>query len=115
MSTKSLLLLILFFICGCTTVEFVRKDISPEKRAILRHSLPSTTKRDNEYREEVRKKAAEFCGGDFHITREYQAREPANSSVGVGTGFNVGGNSSVFVGGSDRSTAMYTFIEVKCD
>lgn len=102
-----------FLICGCTTVEFVRKDISPSKRAILRYLPPSNSNREAKYQEEVRKKATDFCGGDFSITKEYQAREETGSSTGIGTGFGVG-MGGIMVGGSNQNTAMYNFVEIEC-
>lgn len=100
-------------ICGCTTVEFVRKDISPSKRAILRYSSPSNANREARYQEEVRKKASAFCGGEYKTTKEYQAREATGSSTGIGTGFGVG-MGGILVGGSNQNTAMYNFVEVEC-
>jgi len=116
MITKNflLLLLLLFLICGCTTVEFVRKDLTPTKQAILRYSPPSSAKSEAEYREEVKKQATEFCGGDFQITKEYQAREESGSSAGAGTGFSMG-SGTIFLGGSNRNTSMYNFVEVACN
>lgn len=99
---------------GCTTVEFVRKDFSPRRQALLRYAPPSNEARSVKYRIELNKQAREFCGGEFETTREFQAREETGSSAGIGTGFGIGGSGSVFVGGSDRSTAMYNFVEIAC-
>ena len=101
-------------IVGCTTVEFVRKDITPRKQAVLKYAPASSPEREAKYRIEVNKQAANFCGGEFDITKEFQAREETGSSAGIGTGFGIGSSSSIFVGGSDRSTAMYNFVEVAC-
>jgi hypothetical protein len=113
MRLRIILSLLLFF-SGCISVEFVRKDLTPEKKAVLRYSPPSGEKEQAEYRDEVNKKAMEFCGGNFQVTKEYQARDVNDSSVGVGTGFGIGGNSSVFFGGSRPNTSMYNFVEVSC-
>lgn len=103
-----------FAVFGCTTVEFVRKDTSPQKQGVLRYSPTSNTKKEAEYKGKVNEKAQEFCGGPFTITREYQAREESSSSVGVGTGFGIGGRSSVLIGGSGPRHSMYNFVEFVC-
>jgi hypothetical protein len=105
---------VLFAMCGCTTVEFVRKDLTPQKQGILRYTPPSNANREAEYKNEVNKKAQEFCGGDFNITREYQAMEESRSSVGVGTGFGIGRQSSVLIGGAGPRESMYNFVEFVC-
>lgn len=102
------------FLGGCTTVEFVRKDFTPRRQAVLRYAPPSSESREVKYRIELNKQATNFCGGEFDITREFQAREETGSAAGIGTGFGIGGSGSIFVGGSDRSTAMYNFVEVTC-
>lgn len=107
-------LIIVGALCGCTTVEFVRKDVTPQKQGILRHSTTSNPKREAEYKEKVNEKAREYCGGDFQITREYEARDVSSSSVGVGTGFGFGRSSSVLVGGSAPTQNMYSFVEFTC-
>ncbi|MGZ3690733.1 MAG: hypothetical protein ACXVAX_04480 [Pseudobdellovibrio sp.] len=112
MKTKSLFL-ILFILCGCTTVEFVRKDFTPTKQAVLRYAPPSDSKDEAKYREEINKKAGEFCGGGFQITKEYQARDASDSSVGVGTGFGTR-SSSLFLGSTTPNTSMYNFVEIIC-
>ncbi len=114
MKTNSVILLLLIFFSGCVSVEFVRKDISPEKKAVLRYSPPSSIEREAEYREEVKKKATEFCGGEYQVTKEYQARDLSDTSVGVGTGFGIGSHSSIMIGGSRPTTTMYNFVEVTC-
>lgn len=107
------LILVLFSFVGCTTVEFVRKDTAPEKKAILRHVPPSSETKAAKYKEEVDKKAVEFCGGGYDITREYQARQPTGQSTGVGTGIGVG-MGGILIGGSRVNTSMYNFIELNC-
>jgi hypothetical protein len=114
MKIRNLILLLLLLTSGCVSVEFVRKDLTPEKKAILRYSPPSSEKKDAEYREEVKKKASEFCGGDFQIVKEYQERDISDSSVGVGTGFGFGNHSSIMIGGSRPNTSMYNFVEISC-
>lgn len=114
MKNKAFILFLLFLASGCISVEFVRKDISPEKKAILRHSPPSSAEREKEYREEVKKKATEFCNGEYQITKEYQAQDISDTSVGIGTGFGVGRHSSIMIGGSPPTTSMYNFVEVIC-
>lgn len=99
---------------GCTTVEFVRKDFTPQRTAVLRYLPPSSPKRETDYRMEINKQATNYCGGAFNITKEYQAREETGSSAGLGTGFGIGNSGSIFVGGSDRTTAMYNFVELTC-
>ena len=103
-----------FLLGGCTTVEFVRKDFTPRRQAVLRYAPPGSENREVKYRIELSKQATDFCGGEFAITREFQAREETGSSAGLGTGFGIGGSGSIFVGGSDRSTAMYNFVEIAC-
>lgn len=114
MKISAFILLLLFLISGCISVEFVRKDILPEKKAVLRHSPPSSSEREAEYREEVKKQATEFCSGEFQITKEYQARDISDTSVGIGTGFGIGSHSSIMIGGSRPTTTMYNFVEVTC-
>lgn len=101
-------------ICGCTTVEFVRKDFTPRRQAVVRFTPPSNPRREADYRTELAKQATNFCGGAYEITKEYQAREETGTAAGVGTGFGIGTSGSIFVGGSDRSTAMYNFVEFFC-
>jgi len=112
---KHLFTFILFFgVCGCTTVEFVRKDLTPHKQGILRHSPPSSGSREAEYRDLVNEKARQFCGGDFTIVREYQALDESRSTAGVGTGFGFGNRSSIIVGGAGPKQTMYHFVEFIC-
>jgi hypothetical protein len=107
--------IVLSLLTACTTVEFVRKDLSPQKQGILRYAPTSSEKREAEYREKIKKAATDFCGGDFDITKEYQAREYTghSSGVGVGTGFGVGVG-GIAIGTGQQSTAMYNFIEFTC-
>lgn len=107
------LLTISLLLSACTTVSFVRKDFTPVKQGVLRHSPPSSSERAAEYREKVNKEARDFCGGEFQITKEYQARELTGTSTGVGTGFGVG-MGGIAIGGSTQGTAMYNFVEFTC-
>lgn len=111
---RSLLFTLFLLICGCTTVDFVRKDLTPTKQAVVRYSLSSSPSREAEYRTKLNRLATDFCGGEYQITKEYQAREETGSSAGVSTGFAIGRRSSIFVGGSGRATAMYNFVEFVC-
>src|SRR5215217_713793 len=66
---------LVFLSAGCTSVEFVRKDLSPQKQGILRFTPASTSAGEAKVRDKVHNKASDFCGGPFEITKEYQARE----------------------------------------
>lgn len=112
-SSLALPLTALLLFSGCTTVEFVRKDIAPEKKAVLRYVPPANEKKAAKYKDEVNKKAQEFCGGEFNITKEYQARQPTGTSTGVGTGIGLG-MGGIMLGSSQESTAMYNFVELSC-
>jgi hypothetical protein len=105
--------LIVLFLSGCTTVEFVRKDQVPQKQGVLRYLPTSSASKEAKYREKVNEKAREFCGGEFKITKEYQAREETGSSTGIGTGIGFG-HAGIMLGGSRGSTAMYQFVEFVC-
>ena len=109
----ALLIFSILFLSGCTTVKFVRKDFTPEKKAVLRYLPPSTEEKDKKFRDKVAQEAKSFCGGEYKVTKEYQAREETGTSTGVGTGvgFGMGG---VMLGGGSRNTAMYNFTEVTC-
>lgn len=109
---KYISLVALLTLHSCTTVEFVRKETSPERRAVLRHSPPSNEKRAAKYKAAVDKKATEFCGGPYTIAREYQALETSKSSVGIGTGF--GSSSSVIIGSSMPSRDLASYVEIVC-
>lgn len=106
------------FMVSCTTVEFVRKDIIPQKQGILRYSPTSSAETETKYKSEVTKKAQQFCGTDFTITKEYQALSESKSSTGFGTGigFGSGGgaSSSIMVGTSAPSQSMYNYVEFTC-
>jgi len=112
---KSLLLIFLIALTSCTTVEFVRRDITPVKGAILRYPPQSDPARQAKFRAEAEEKARGYCGGDFQISKEYEAMEerPGSSSVGVGTGFGYG-RTGILIGGSSRSQTMYHFVEIVC-
>lgn len=98
---------------ACTTVEFVRKDLSPNKQAVVRYLPPTNEKKQAKYDEEVKKKATSFCEGAYDITKEYQARENTGTSTGVGTGFGIG-MGGIMLGGAQENTAMYNFVEFSC-
>lgn len=114
MKSRILFLTFLLFFTGCISVEFVRKDFVPQKQGILRHSVPSSEEKAIKYRAEAEKQAREFCGGDFNITKEYQALDQAHTQTGVGTGFGFGRSSSVFIAGGAPSQVMYSFVEFNC-
>lgn len=105
---------LIVFLSGCTSVEFVRKDFTPRRQAVLKYAPPGSESREVKYRIELSKQATNFCSGEYDITREFQAREETGSSAGIGTGFGIGSSGSIFVGGSDRSTAMFNFVEITC-
>ena len=111
---KKYTIILLLALSGCTTVEFVRKDISPKKQAIVRYAPTASESKEIRYREEVKRQALIFCGTDYEITKEYQARDEANTSAGVGTGFGMGGGGTIFVSGAGRNTQMYNFVEFAC-
>ena len=104
----------LILITSCTTVEFVRKETNPQKQAILRHSPPSNTEQESKYRDKVFQEARGFCGGDFNVTKEYQALDESSQRAGLGTGFGVGANSSIFMSSAGPSRSMYSFVEISC-
>ncbi len=98
---------------ACTTVEFVRKDLSPTKQAVVRYLPANSEKKEAKYKAEVNKKATSFCEGAYDITKEYQARENTGTSTGVGTGFGIG-MGGIMLGSSQENTAMYNFVEFTC-
>lgn len=106
-------LIILLFISACTSVEFVRKETSPERKGLIRHFPTTDQEKAAEYRVKVNKAANDFCGGEFNISREFQAREESGSGVGTGVGFGSGGG-SIFLGGSNRGSTMYNYVEIIC-
>lgn len=110
---RHLFFLFALVLAGCSTVDFVRKDLSPHKQGVLRYTPTSSTDREAKLKDQVGKKAGEFCAGPFEITKEYQAREDTGSGAGVGTGFGFGGG-GLLIGTSTRNTALYNFVEFKC-
>ncbi len=113
MRFRLIMLIFLTLVSGCTTVEFVRKDFTPNKQAALRYPSQSSQSDDAKYREKLNLQAHDFCGGEYITTKEYQSREQSNSSVGLGTGVGIGAG-SVFMGTSDRVSSMYNYVEVSC-
>lgn len=114
---KSLAFLTILMLTGCTSVDFVRKDLTPTKQAVLRYPPQSDADGEAKHRAELTKKANEFCGGEFKIVKEYEALENNNDSgvrTGIGTGFGMGGG-AIFIGGSSGgSERMYHFVEIAC-
>ncbi|HEX4923723.1 MAG TPA: hypothetical protein VFV50_06540 [Bdellovibrionales bacterium] len=106
--------LVFIFLTACTTVEFVRRDLVPTKHAILRYAPQSSPESEAKYRTKLDEKANEFCGGPFHITKEYEAREESPHSTAIGTGFGFGRRTGILVGGTTRGTTMYHFVEISC-
>lgn len=111
---KNLFVLISVSFCvGCTTVTFVRKDLSPTKQAVLRYAPTDNAKKEEKYKAKVASESRQFCGGDYSVMKEYQARENTGTSTGVGTGFGVGFG-GIALGSSQSNTAMYNFVEISC-
>lgn len=102
-----------FFLSACSTVEFVRKDTAPTRQGVVRYFPTDDAEREAKYRADLDKKATEFCGGQYKVTREYQALEEGHTSTGISTGFGVGAG-AVFVGGSNRGSTMYNYVEFSC-
>ena len=99
---RSITLCFFLFLASCTSVEFVRKDLTPRKQGVLRYSPTSSADREKEARDKVTQKATEFCGGAFQIVRECQAREDGGGTgFGTGIGFG-GGGAGVMLGTSTR-------------
>ncbi|AZZ36296.1 hypothetical protein CIK05_05660 [Bdellovibrio sp. qaytius] len=114
MKKASLICLTLLILTSCShTVEFVRRDTSPQKQAVVRYYPTDKPETEAKYREDLKKQATNYCGGDYTITKEYQARDESNSSAGVATGIGFG-NSAVMFGGSGPHTTMYNFVEFTC-
>lgn len=111
---KIILFSMLLSSVSCTTVTFVRKDFSPQKQAVLKYSPTDDAKKEEKYKAKVAEESRKFCGGDYTINKEYQAREATGTSTGVGTGFGVGFG-GVLLGTSQSNTAMYNFVEVSCN
>lgn len=115
MKNASLITLMLLILSSCShTVEFVRRDTTPQKQAVVRYYPTDKPEHEAKYRKDLQKKATGFCDGDYTITKEYQARDESNTSAGVATGFGIGGNSSVIFGGAGPRTTMYNFVEFVC-
>lgn len=114
--SKNRLFPFIFVVCSsCShTVEFVRRETTPQKKAVIRYYPTDKPETEAKYRDDLQKKATDFCGGPFTITREYQARDESSSSAGVTTGFGFG-NSAVMIGGSGPRTSMYNFVEFFCE
>jgi hypothetical protein len=108
-----LTIFIIFVLAGCTTVEFVRKDFTPQKKGVLRYFPTSNPEREIKYQNEVKKQATKFCNGDYKITKEYQALEDSGSAVGLGTGVGFG-TTDIVLGTSNRNSALYNFVEFEC-
>ncbi|KYG63190.1 hypothetical protein AZI86_15925 [Bdellovibrio bacteriovorus] len=100
-------------LCGCTSVEFVRKETYPQKQAVLRYQPSSKPNKEAKSRAELEKKAHEFCAGDYEITKEYQSRQNTGASTGVGTGLGIG-MGGIMVGASQDNSAMYNMVELSC-
>lgn len=116
MKIHGLFILSVLFVSGCShTVEFVRRDTSPQKQGVVRYYPTDKPEHEAKYRQDLKNKATNFCGGDYTITKEYQARDESNSSAGVATGFGIGGHSSVIFGGAGPRTTMYNFVEFTCN
>lgn len=115
---KYLASITMLVLTGCTTVEFVRKDLTPAKLAVLRYPPQSNAADEEKYRTQLSQKSKEFCGGDFKIVKEYEALEKSGDSgmrTGIGTGFGVGGGGGIFIGGSSGSSERtYHFVEIAC-
>lgn len=88
--------------------------MSPRKQGILRYSIPSNSNKVEKYRQEVDKKATEFCGGKYYIIKEYQAKGESDTSTGFGTGFGFG-RGAIMIGSSTSNHAMYNFVEFSCE
>lgn len=118
MRNALLSLALLTMIVGCTTVDVVRKDLSPTKLLVLRYTPQSDHDREAQRRDIINQKALDFCGGEFHIIREYEALEETGgySGVGIGTGFGFhhGFGTAVSVGTTTPHSQMYRFVEVEC-
>ena len=114
MNKISLISLTLLILTSCShTVEFVRRDTTPVKQAVVRYYPTDKAENEAKYREDLKKKATDYCGGEYTITKEYQARDESNTTTGVSTGFGFG-NSAVMFGGAGPRTTMYNFVEFAC-
>lgn len=114
MKNLILVFLAIYILSACShTVEFIRRETSPQKQAVVRYYPTDKPEIEAKYREDLKKKATEFCDGDYTITREYQARDESNSSAGIATGVGIG-HGAIMVGGSGPKTTMYNFVEFSC-
>lgn len=114
MKKLSLISMTMLILASCShTVEFVRRDSVPQKQAIVRYYPTDKAETEAKYRDDLKIKATEYCGGEYTITKEYQARDESNASTGVSTGFGFG-NSAVMFGGAGPHTTMYNFVEFTC-
>ncbi|MCM2354828.1 MAG: hypothetical protein NDI63_14505 [Pseudobdellovibrio sp.] len=114
MKNHGLLILSFILLSSCShTVEFVRRETSPTRQAVVRYYPTDKPEKEAKYREDLKKKATGFCNGDYTITREYQARDESNTSTGIATGVGIG-HGAIMVGGSGPSTTMYNFVEFSC-
>ncbi len=120
MTRAAWLVTLLLILSGCTTIQFVRKDFTPEKKAVVRYPPQSKPGNEAKYRDELVKQAREFCGGPFQITREYQQLvESGDAALSTGVGFGGYGyghqpGSSIFLGGSAPSAVNRHFVEFTC-
>lgn len=116
---RFLAVFILIFSSGCTTVEFVRKDLTPKKQAVVRYPPQSNPEKEQKFRNELNERATEFCAGPFEITKEYEALTESAAGPIVGTGFGLGHHrrgfgTGVFLGGSGSNERTYHFVELSC-
>lgn len=115
MKKHGFFILSIVLLSSCShTVEFVRRETSPTKQAIVRYYPTDKPEKEAKYREDLKKKATGFCDGDYTITREYQARDESTSSAGIATGVGIGNSGAIMVGGSGPRTTMYNFVEFTC-
>jgi hypothetical protein len=110
------LILTTILVTACSTVEFVRKDFTPHRQGVFRSSTTASESRQAKDREEINQKAKEFCGGEFTVTKEYQALEPTRTTAGVGAGLGmgIGTNSAFMLGSSTATERMFNFVEFVC-
>ena len=116
---SSFLLLFTLVLSGCTTVDFVRKDLTPEKRAIVRYPPQSKPESESKYRAELESEATEFCGGPYEITREYEqlTETPGTTGIGTGLGFGYGRRgfgTGLALGTSFPQERTYHYVELAC-
>lgn len=106
---------------ACTSVEFVRKDLTPAKSAILRYPPQSKPDKEKKHRDKLNEEATAYCGGPYTITREYEAltETPRSSGVttgiGLGTGIGRGGfGTGIGFGTSVPREDNYHYVELAC-